>query len=275
MEYQDLIYEKRGRIAYVTINRPEVLNAISPLTQRELVSAFLDFDEDPDVWVAVLTGAGDRAFCAGWDIKWQDAHPEEFHRYTEERKRKMRGVYWHMEAIVGGDLPREVWKPIIGAVKGYCLGGGMELALHCDLIVAAESASFGLPEVTRGWPPVAANFMLPRQIPLKIATEMLLLGDRISAQRAYEVGLVNKVVPADEVMPTATRYAERMCENAPLALQTVKELVMRGLDMPLNYAPLAWHLRSESVTRVVDESEDKVEGRRAFTEKRKPNFKGR
>jgi enoyl-CoA hydratase/carnithine racemase len=143
------------------------------------------------------------------------------------------------------------------------------------LIVAAENASFGQPEITRGWPPVAGNFLLPRQIPQKIAMEMLLLGERISAQRAYEVGLVNKVVPTEDVMPAATRYAERMGELPPLALQAVKELTLRSLDMPITYAPLAWHLRADSVTRIVDESDDKVEGRRAFAEKRKPEFKGR
>ncbi|MCC6176631.1 MAG: enoyl-CoA hydratase/isomerase family protein [Chloroflexi bacterium] len=273
--FQDLLYEKRDRIAYLTINRPHVLNAISPVTQDELNEVFEDIADDPDVWVVVLTGAGDRAFSAGADIKWRFEHPEENERREHERKKRRRRVYWHLDASYGGDLPLEVWKPIIAAVNGYALGGGFEVAMNCDIVIAAETAVFGLPEVTRGWTPAAANFLLPRHIPRKIAMEMLLFGDRISAQRAYEVGLVNKLVPAAELLDTATAYAQRLCQNPPLAVQAAKQLFLRGLDMPMNYAPVAWHLMSDAVTRAVQDSEDIAEGRRAFAEKRAPQFKGR
>jgi enoyl-CoA hydratase/carnithine racemase len=270
-----LLYEKRDRIAFITINRPHVLNAISPVTQDELIEAVEDVADDPDVWVAVLTGAGDRAFSAGADIKWRFEHPEEHARRELERQRRRRRAYWHLDAMYGGDLPLQVWKPIIAAVNGYALGGGFEVAMNCDVVIAAEGATFGLPEVTRGWTPAAANFLLPRHVPRKIAMEMLLFGDRVSAQRAYEVGLVNKVVPAAELLDTATAYARRLCQNPPLAVQAAKQLALRGLDMPMNYAPVAWHLMSDSVTRAVQDSEDIAEGRRAFAEKRAPQFKGR
>ena len=274
-QFQDLLYQKQGRIAYITINRPHVLNAISPVTQDELIAAIEEFADDPDLWVAVLTGAGDRAFSAGADIKWRFENPEENERREQERQKRRRRAYWHLDAMYGGDLPLQVWKPIIAAVNGYAVGGGLEVAMNCDIIIASESATFGLPEVSRGWTPAAANFLLPRHIPRKIAMEMLLFGDRIDARRAYELGLVNKVVPAAELQATATAYAERLCQNPPLAVQAAKQLALRGLDMPMNYAPVAWHLMSDGVTRAVQDSEDIVEGRRAFAEKRPAHFKGR
>ncbi|MFN8522975.1 MAG: enoyl-CoA hydratase-related protein [Chloroflexota bacterium] len=273
--YQDLIYEKRDRIAFITINRPSVLNAISPVTQDELIAAIEDFADDPEVWVAVLSGAGDRAFSAGADIKWRFEHPLEYEQREAERQKRRQRAYFHLDAMYGGDLPLNVWKPIIAAVGGYALGGGFEVAMNCDIVIASENAVFGLPEVTRGWTPAAANFLLPRHVPRKIAMEMLLFGDRISAQRAYELGLVNKIVPAPELMSTAEAYARRLCQNPPLAVRAAKQLLLRGLDMPMNYAPVAWNLMSDAVTRAVHDSEDIVEGRRAFAEKRQPQFKGR
>ena len=270
MPYENLIYEKKGHLAYITINRPRVLNAVNPPTQRELIHAFHDFRDDPEMWVAIITGAGDRAFSAGADIKWGAEHPEE-----RGARRKGRPLFGHLDSMMAGCIPLEIWKPIIAAVNGYALGGGCEICLACDIIIASENASFGLPEVTHGWPPGSGVFKLPRQIPLKLAMEMLFTGDRISAQEAYRRGLVNKVVSLSELMAEATKLAERICENPPLGVRAAKELAMRGLDMPLDYPPFAWHIRMDSVNRVYEDSEDVEEGRRAFVEKRKPVFRGR
>jgi enoyl-CoA hydratase/carnithine racemase len=274
MRFQDLLWEKNDGVVTITINRPEALNAISPVTHGEIIAACDEFERDPDLAVAIWTGAGDKAFSAGHDIKWWQSHPEEYAEWEEKRK-KTRRAYSHLTATSTLSYLRpELWKPVIAAVNGYCLGGGFELALCCDLIIAAEHATFGLPEVTRGWPPGSGCFSLPRKCPRNIAMEMLLTGDRITAERAYQVGLVNKVVPAAKLMDTATAYARRLCENPPLAVRAVKELVLRGMDMPMHYPPLVWHLFPDSV-RMVEESEDRKEGRKAFTEKRKAVFKGK
>jgi enoyl-CoA hydratase/carnithine racemase len=271
---QDLLWQKKEKIVTITINRPQVMNAISPVTRRDLIAACDELERDPDLWVAILTGTGDKAFSAGNDMKWRDTNPEEFGQWEEWRKRS-RLAYGHMAVTSTLSYLRpELWKPVIAAVNGYCLGGGLELAMCCDLIIAADNATFGLPEVTHGWPPGSGCFNLPRKIPRNIAMEMLLTGDRISAERAYQVGLVNKVVPAAELMDTATAYARRICENPPLGVRAVKELALRGMDMPMHYPPLVWHLFPDSV-RMVEESEDRKEGRKAFAEKRKPVFKGK
>lgn len=261
-----IIYDKKGRIAIITINRPEAMNAIDPETSEELGKAWIDFRDDPNLWVAILTGAGDKAFSAGADLKKMIpflAQLSPFER--KEREDKFPGF---------GGITRNlnIWKPIIAAINGFCLAGGLEMALACDIRVAAEHATFGLVEVSRGIIPGAGGTQrLPRIIPLTKAMEMILMAKRIDAQEALRLGLVNKVVPGPEVMPTALQMAEAILENAPLAVRAAKEAIIRGLSLPLEEG-----LRLESTLQsYLLRTEDAHEGPKAFAEKRKPQYKAR
>lgn len=258
MAYEFIKYEKKGRLAYVTINRPERLNALHPPANAELYDAFSDFRDDPDVWVAIITGTGDRAFSAGNDLK-----------YTAERGRRDRS---REIARFGGITSNfECWKPIIAAVNGYALGGGLELAMACDIIVAADHAQVGLPEPRVGLIAGAGGVhRLPRHIPLKIAMGMLLSARRISVQEAHRLGLVNEVVPLKDLMPAAERWAREILEVAPLSARASKQMATQGLDWPLDVS------LNRTFTEQVkaSTSDDFVEGPKAFAEKRKPNWKG-
>lgn len=258
MAYEFITYEKKGRIAYVTINRPDRLNALHPPANAELYDAFSSFRDDPDVWVAILTGAGERAFSAGNDL-----------RYTAEHGRRDRTLDIRRFGGITSDFT--CWKPIIAAVNGYALGGGLELAMACDIIIAADHAEMGLPEVRVGLVAGAGGtHRLPRHIPLKIALGMMLTGRRISAQEAHRLGLVNEVVPLAELMPTAERWASEVLEVAPLSARASKQMAYSGLDWPLEIAMS----RSYTEYQRAMASEDFIEGPRAFAEKRKPNWKG-
>ena len=257
-----LVYEKKGRIAYITLNRPEVLNAMNSELWGALVKAWADVRDDPDVWVALVTGAGDKAFCAGQDLKelgaWLMTPQHQRSAPPIPEVSPMRGM--------------QVWKPFIAAINGICTGGGLELAMACDIRIAADTARPGLAEVKRGV--IAGNSgtqKLIRLVPFARALEMLMTGDFIDASEAYRIHLVNKVVPLARLLPEAEALASRICENGPMAVRAVKELAYRGIDMRLEEG---LDLELEISQRVAL-TEDAREGPRAFTEKRKPDWKGR
>ena len=257
MAYETIIYEKKDRIAYITLNRPRVLNAINGQMGTELHHALYDFRDDPEVWVGIISGAGDRAFSSGHDLK-EDTEEG----FEEEWKTS----FWKPRPpSIFGTL--ELWKPLIAAVRGYCLAGGLEIALACDMRIATEDARFGMSEVLRALVPGGGGVQrLPRIVPLAIAMELLLTGDMIDAQEAYRIGLVNKVVPLPELIPAAETMAKKMCDNGPLTVRAIKESAMRGLDVPLEHA-----LRINStLTQINHTTEDSMEGPRACIEKIKP-----
>lgn len=259
-------FETRDHVAIVTIDRPEARNAIDPATGEALVAAWRQLRDRSELRVAVLTGTGADAFCAGADLRSVGA----FYRSLTPAERLARA---EIEPGLGG-LTRNlnVWKPVIAAVNGYCLAGGFELAMACDIRIASETASFGLPEVTRGIVPGAGGTQrLPRLAPLGGALEMILTGERISAAEAYRLGIVNRVVPAADLVPAALALAERIAGNAPLAVQAAKQAVHRGLHLGLDEALRLEQLLAEPVRQ----SEDAQEGPRAFLEKRPPVFRGR
>jgi len=247
-------------IALITINRPEKRNALDPEHYAALSRAWQQVRDDPAIRVAVITGAGDKSFCAGADLKThigRTIEPADFW-LTQKDQLLNRGL--------------EFWKPVVAAINGFCIGGGMTLLLATDIRVAASHATFGLAEVKRGV--IAANGGTQRmaaQLPHAIAMELLLTGDSIDATAAERWGLVNKVVPADALLETAMQYARRIAANAPLAVQATKELVLRGPEMGLTAG-----LRMEQHTnRYLAGTEDSKEGRLAFAEKRQPRFTGR
>lgn len=261
-QFERILCEKEGRLALVTINRPDRLNAIDPQTSYELQKAFYDFRDDPELWVAILTGAGDRAFSTGNDLV---AMSEMMAGKREAGE---------MDRAPFGGITREFEceKPIIAAVNGYCLAGGLEIAISCDIRVAAEHAQFGVPEVTRAIIPGAGGTQrLPRMLPKGIALELLITGARFDAQWALSYGLVNYVVPADQVMPKARELAQTICENGPLAVRAAKQSALEGLELSLEEG-----LKREiEFSRKVMATEDAREGPLAFAQKRKPEYKGR
>lgn len=258
-----ILYEKRGRVAYMTINRPEARNAIDLETSRELAQAWQDFRDDENVWIGVLTGAGEKAFSAGADLK--SLIP------------MMTGAARNNEAADDGGFGGitrgfECWKPIIAAVNGFCLAGGTEMMLACDLRIASENATIGLTEVRWGIIPGAGGTQrLPRMVPLARAMEIILLGEPITAEEAYRIGLVNKVVPQAELMNEVERWVNILLERGPLALRAAKQAMLQGLDMTLDEGmQLEQRLFRQMLT-----TEDAKEGPLAFAQKRKPEFKGK
>jgi enoyl-CoA hydratase/carnithine racemase len=255
-----LLFEVRDRVAYLTFNRPEAMNAMDPETYQQLSDAWIEVRDNPDIWCAIITGAGDRAFTAGADLKKTIPRQPELWEFWQTQS----------EQILNRGL--EVWKPVVAAVNGYCLAGGMTLLFATDIRVAAEHAVFGISEVKRGiLPGNGGTQRAIRQLPYPIAMELLLIGDTLTAQQALQYGLINKVVPKERLMDTAEEYARKLVANAPLAVRAIKELAVRS-----QYLHLSDGLRLESsIQQVLRQSEDAKEGPRAFAEKRKANWTGR
>jgi enoyl-CoA hydratase/carnithine racemase len=255
--FEFIRYEKRDHIATITLNRPEVMNALHPPCHDELGHALDDFAADPDTWVAILTGAGEKAFSAGNDLKWTAEH----------------GVPTLPKTGFAGLTKRfDLVKPLIAAVNGFALGGGFEIALACDLIIAAEHARFGVPEPRVGLMAAAGGVhRLPRMVPQKVAMGMMLTGKHITAADAQRLGLVNEVVPAKDLMATAERWAREIIECSPLSVQASKQAALASYHLSVEQA-MDTHLDAE---RKLWASEDAKEGPLAFAQKRKPVWKGK
>ena len=255
--------DKTGRILTVMMNRPEALNALDPETESRMREVFDDFRENDRLWAAILTGAGEKAFCAGADIKKTIGSVLDESAWVQ-RKSYLGGrdVYHALENQT---------KPILAAVNGYALGGGLELALCCDIRIASETASLGLPEVSLGIMPGAGGTQrLSRIVGMAQALDLVLTGERIDARAALAIGLVTRVVPPGELMKTARELAENICRKAPLGVRFAKEAVRRGAEMNLTDG-LAFE---NTLFTLLRGTQDAKEGTSAFAEKRKPEFRG-
>jgi len=265
-----LLYEKRDGIAYITFHRPEVHNAWNPELFCRAADAWADFAEDDALLVAIVTGAGEKAFSVGADLGTFIPLVSGAREAEDGWDRRVLDDRSLTDPAVLRNIP--LYKPVIAAVNGFCLAGGTELLQGTDIRIAAEHATFGLSEVKRAIVPGGGSMVrLARQIPYCKAMEILLTGDRISAGEAYRLGLVNYVVPAAELMPTAEKFARTLAANGPLALRAIKEVVIRTSGLPLEDA---YRIESK-LSRKVFESEDAREGPRAFMEKRPPKYTGR
>jgi len=252
-------YSKEGRIAIFRINRPEAMGALNVEGMTQLNDALMDFRDDDGLWVGIITGTGDRVFSAGVDIK--DYLPM-VKKTTEKKWQRPTGL---MRGL-------ELWKPVIAACNGLTIGGGLEISLACDMMIASENATFGLPEVKVGVCPGGGGTQrLPRTVPIRIAAEMLFTGKTIDAREAYRIGLVNKVVPSDQLMTEARKLAEKICEAGPLAVRTAKECMVRGISMSLEDG---LRLEDDFQTYIMS-TKDFEEGIAAFREKRRPKFEGK
>jgi len=265
----DLLFEKHAGIARLTFNRPERKNAISPQLMLQLADAWLEFRDDPELRVAILTGTGDEAFCVGGDLQllmplFTGARAPE----DDWDRRLLASLDQVPVALL---KPFELYKPIIAAVNGYALAGGCELLQATDLRIAASHASFGLSEAQRGLVPGGGSMVrLARQVPHCKAMEILLLGERMPAEEAHRIGLINEVVAPERLLPRAEELADRLARNGPLALRKIKEAVLRTSGLPLERA---YEIENEC-SAVVMASKDAREGPRAFMEKREPVYTG-
>ncbi|MCO5201745.1 MAG: enoyl-CoA hydratase-related protein [Chloroflexi bacterium] len=259
LSFKNIIYEKKDAVAVLTINREQALNAIDAQTSSEMYRAWEDFRDDDNLRVAILTGVGQKSFSTGMDLvatakgenQFEGGRPVPFGGFTKR-------------------MP--IYKPIIAAINGFCLAGGMELALTCDIRICSPDARFGLPEVRWAIMPGAGGTQrMPRAIPQAWANYLILTAEQIDAETAMRIGLVSHVVPKDELMDRAWQIANTICERGPLAVRAAKESINRGLDMPLDNG-LAFE---DLLLGKLMATQDAKEGPRAFAEKRKPDYKGR
>jgi crotonobetainyl-CoA hydratase len=262
MDYEFIIVEKKDHLVIIRLNRPKVLNAINAHVSFELENVFDEFEDDPNAWIAIVTGVGDRAFSAGADLKWAATVSR------EEQREAYSKLKYQSSGITGN---YRVTKPIIAAVNGYAYGGGFELALSCDIIIAAEHAKFCMPEPLVGRVPVDGGIhRLVRQIPYHLAMDILFTRKVISAQEGVKFGFVNKVVPLDQLMAEAEKMANIIKEGSPLAIRAIKQMANDGLEMTLRTA----NTTIFPLYRKFTQSHDFIEGPKAFSEKRKPIWKG-
>jgi len=254
----EVLRERRGNVEVLTINRPEARNAINGAVSKAMSATMDELAADDTCWVVVVTGSGDKAFSAGMDLK----------AFSSGEGGDIIGARGGFGGLTQRDFP----KPIIAAVNGSALAGGFEIMLSCDLVVAADHATFGIPEAKRGLIAGAGGLIrMPKRLPMAIALELAMTGDPIDAERAYALGLVNKVVPADQLMTEAIALAERVAANAPLAVRYSKSVMKRAADVP---EAEGWSINGEAVG-VVFSSADAMEGPIAFAEKRAPKWQGK
>jgi enoyl-CoA hydratase len=264
MDFQAILYQSRDQIAFITFNRPESLNAMNRQMTRELVDVCQQVEEDSGIRIAIFTGAGEKAFSAGMDLK---ERAETSFSPIERRQQKLTNkIYTQARAVAA------ITKPTIAAIRGYCVGGGLEFALACDLRVAAEDAKLGLTEVRRGIIPGAGGTQrLTRAVGITKAMEMCLTGDTVSGLEAKSLGLVNNVVASADVLKAAEDLAGRILKGAPMSVAFIKEAIKKGVELPLEEG-----LRLEAdLSALIGSTEDAREGPRAFAEKRVPVWKGK
>ena len=258
-KYEFLKFEVNNHVAKITLNRPDTMNALNPPLWNSIIEAMKEVRDNKEIWLAVITGAGDRAFCSGADLKWRSKNEEE----VKSRVKNEDDIFFNHPKF-------ELWKPVIAAINGYAVGGGLELALACDLIVAVEDAKLGLPEPKRGLMADGGGVQgLIRQIPFKQAMEIILSGEFIDAKKGFEIGIVNRLSKKEDLMKEVDDLASSILKCSPMAIQAAKQSAVLGKDMNYDDA----RITEFSMFSKLKKSNDFVEGPIAFTEKRNPNWR--